>query len=347
MSPVHTGPSKDSPTRQGLLAGIVDAVRTHPGIANKSAIGLVTEVLGRTDWLTGPGDDGAVVDALGSTVVACGEALLPEFVATDPYGAGVAAVLTNVNDLAAMGALPLGIVDTIVANEQVARTVLEGMRHACELYDVPILGGHLTPHTGSPSVSAFGVGVTAQALTITRVSPGQRLMLACAVDGEMRTDFPFFRSFEARGKRCAGDVRVLASVAESGACVAAKDVSMAGLVGSLAMLLEWGGHGATVDLDALPTPEGVSLSAWLTCFPSFAFLLCVPAGREEDCAAPFRDRGLVASVIGEIDDSGTVSLRLGDQTETVMAVTDSPVTRLDRTSPDLSPDAPQTTGGAP
>ncbi|MFD0503755.1 AIR synthase-related protein [Streptomyces chiangmaiensis] len=162
----------------------------------------------------------------------------------------------------------------------------------------------------------------------------------------MRTDFPFFRSFEARGKRCAGDVRVLTSVAESGACVAAKDVSMAGLVGSLAMLLEWGGHGATVDLDALPTPDGVSLAAWLTCFPSFAFLLCVPAGREEDCAAPFRDRGLAASVIGEIDDSGAVSLSLGDRTETVMTVSDSPVTRLDRTSPGPSPAVLRTTEGA-
>ena len=39
-------------------------------------------------------------------VIACGEALLPTFVAADPYGAGVAAVLANVNDLAAMGLLP-------------------------------------------------------------------------------------------------------------------------------------------------------------------------------------------------------------------------------------------------
>ena len=59
----------------------------------------------------------------------------------------------------------------------------------------------------------------------------------------MRTDFPFFRSFDERGSRLAGDVRVLAAVASSGACVAAKDVSMAGLVGSLAMLLEWAGWG--------------------------------------------------------------------------------------------------------
>ena len=72
----------------------------------------------------------------------------------------------------------------------------------------------------------------------------------------MRTDFPFFRSFDERGDRMAGDVRVLPALAASGACVAAKDVSMAGLVGSLAMLLEWSRLGVTLDLDALPRPAG-------------------------------------------------------------------------------------------
>ena len=46
-------------------------------------------------------------------------------------------------------------------------------------------------------------------------------------------------------------------MASSGACVAAKDISMAGLVGSLAMLLEWSRLGVTVDLEQLP-----ALQAW-------------------------------------------------------------------------------------
>ena len=60
----------------------------------------------------------------------------------------------------------------------------------------------------------------------------------------------------------------LPALAASGACVAAKDVSMAGLIGSLAMLLVWSGLGATVDLAPLPRPSGVAVDAWLTCFPA-------------------------------------------------------------------------------
>ncbi len=313
-----------------MLDDIVEVVRSHAGMRSKSAIGLVSEVLGGSDWLSGPGDDGAVVDAADGKVVACGEALWPPFVRADPFGAGFAAVLTNINDLAAMGATPLGIVDTIVAPEDTARAALHGMRHASELYDVPILGGHLTPHDGEPSISAFGVGATGHPLSVTRIATGQSLLMCCALDGRLRPDFPFFPAFEQRGTRCAGDVRLLAQLAASGACVAAKDISMAGLVGSLAMLLEWGGFGTTVDLDALPVPPGVDLPQWLTCFPSFGFLLCVPPGREQDCVAGFHDRGLHAAAIGRIDGSGELRLRLGSATATVRDTTDAPVTGLAR-----------------
>jgi len=54
-----------APAMATELDRVVDAIRSHPGLWNKSAIGLVTEVLGPSDWLTGPGDDAAAVDAPG------------------------------------------------------------------------------------------------------------------------------------------------------------------------------------------------------------------------------------------------------------------------------------------
>jgi selenophosphate synthetase-related protein len=235
------------------LDGLAAYLRSHPALGAKGEIKLVSEVLGGGSWVHGPGDDGAVVPTRrqrgrGGTadqVIACGEALLPAFVAADPYGAGVAAVLANVNDLAAMGATPVAILDTIVGTAELAREVLHGMKDACEWYDVALVGGHLTVHDGAPALSAFGVGTAAAVLSTTHVAAGQSLVVAACTQGEMRADFPFFRSFDARITQLADDVRVLASVASSGACVAAKDISMAGLIGSLAMLLEWSRLGVT------------------------------------------------------------------------------------------------------
>jgi selenophosphate synthetase-related protein len=310
------------------LAGLVQTLRAHPGLRNKAPIALVREVFGASDWLAGRGDAGAVGAGGEGSLVVGGEAILPAFVARDPYGAGVAAVLANVNDLAAMGAVPLAIVDTVVADDAVARRALEGMRDAAGLYDVPVVGGHLTRHDGPPSISAFGLGRAGQVLSVRHVAPGQRLLLACVTEGSMRSDFAFFRSFDERGDRLAGDVRTLAAVATAGSCVAAKDVSMAGVVGSLAMLLECQRLGATVDLDAVPVPAGVALGDWLVAFPCFAFLLCAPPGREDDCARPFLDRGIHAAVVATIDDSGEVALAQGGRRECVMDLRTEAVTGL-------------------
>jgi selenophosphate synthetase-related protein len=319
-----------SGTERPTLAEIVAAARAHPGLRAKGPIALVAEVLGASDWEAGPGDDGAVVEAGSETLVVGGEAMLPAFVAADPFAAGVAAMLTNVNDLAAMGAEPLALVDTIVATEAVARRVLEGLHHASGLYRVPVVGGHLTIHDGPPALSAFGLGraTTGRVLSVRNAAAGQRLLLAGCVDGRMRADFPFFGSFDARGSELAGDVRVLAEVAASGAAVAAKDVSMAGILGSLGMLLECNGLGVTVDLDVLPRPTGVELVEWLGCFPCVVFLVCAPEGREAQCAQRFHDRALVAAVIGTLDDSGLLRVTAGGETATVLDVRTEPVTGL-------------------
>jgi len=331
------------------LADLAAAVRAHPGLAGKRAIGLVREILGPTDWLAGPGDDAAAVAECGThTILAGGEALYPPFVASDPFGAGVAAVLTNVNDLAAMGARPRAILDTIVADEDVARSVLAGIAHGAELYDVPIAGGHLTVREGPPAVAAFGVGEASAVLSARNAEPGLAVLLACCLDGTMRADFPFFASFEQRGRRMAGDVRLLAAAAEAGDVVAAKDVSMAGVVGSLGMLLEWRRAGAAVDVDALPRPAGVDLAQWLVCFPAYAFLLCVPAERVDACAARFREHGLTCEQIATLDDTGLVRLRRRDESATVLDLAREPVTGLATgESPSVGGSRPRKAPGSP
>jgi len=312
------------------LASLAGHLRALPGVRAKADIGLVADVLGGGDWYAGPGDDGAVLPDGAGAVVVGGEAILPAFVAADPYGAGIAAVLANVNDLAAMGARPVALLDTVVGTEDLTREVLRGLRWAAERYDVPIVGGHLTRTDGPPALSAFGVGRADRVLSATAAAAGQVLVLGCCLDGAMRGDFLFFPSFEQRGDQLAGDVRLLADLAAAGAAVAAKDVSMAGLVGSLAMLLEPRRLGVSVDLDSVPRPAGVPMADWLSCFPAFAFLLTCPAERVAECLGGFRDRGLTAAALGELDDSGRIRLTRGGRHATVFDLTREGITNLRR-----------------
>ena len=316
-----------APPESSSLDRLVDAVRSHGGLRAKRAIGAVRRVIETADPLSGPGDDGAAVEiSTAGSVIVCGEAMHPDFVASDPHGAGVAAVLANVNDLAAMGAVPRGIVNTVVAPASIAAEALRGMAEGAALYDVPIVGGHITEHQGQPALSAFAVGDADRVLSASRARPGQHLVFVCCLDGRMRTDFEFFTTLASQGPRLATDVRLLAEAARNGLASAAKDVSMAGSIGSLAMLLEPGRLGAEVDLDAMPAPPGMELDRWLVCFPTYAFWLATD--RFEECVDLFHSAGLAAAVTGTVTDSGVLVLQQGVESRDVIDLSREPVTGL-------------------
>lgn len=301
------------------LVDLAATIRSAPAWRAKAHIAVVRDVFGPSDWLRGPGDDGALVAVGREQVIACGEAILPAFVERDPHGAGVAAVLTNVNDVAAMGAVPLAIVDTVVGPDETCRAVLDGMRFASDLYEVPVVGGHLTNSADRVALSAFAIGrCPARPLSATRVAPGQLLALVACLEGRMRSDFPFFPSFDERGRQLAGDVRLLAKLAAEGVIEAAKDVSMAGLFGSLAMLLEPTRCGASIAVDAVPVPDGIALDAWALCFPCFAFLVTMAPGSEDRCRQAVEGRGLSYAPLATLDASA--ALRLTDRGDTVVLI---------------------------
>ena len=53
---------------------------------------------------------------------------------------------------------------------------------------------------------------------------------------------------------------------------AAKDASMAGIVGTVAMLAEASGCGAELDIARIPHPANALMADWLTCFPGYAVI---------------------------------------------------------------------------
>ena len=308
------GRDAEEPAGFADLAALAGLVRAHAGLTGKKALSVVGRILDTSDPLRGPGDDGALSAISGRVAVVCGEAIHPDLVAADPFAAGVAAVVANVNDIAAMGGRPEGIVNTVVGSEALAAEVLRGLRHAAGLYGIRVMGGHFTEHAGSSALSAFGLGHAVdggRTGSLARVEPGQKLVFACCPEGTMRDDFSIFTTLARQGPRLRVHIRLPAKALSEGQALAAKDVSMAGAIGSLAMLLEYRRLGARVDLDRLPRPEGVGLGPWLTAFPTYAFWFAGTPDGAPRCAARFRRHGLAAEVVGEITDDPKIVLRRG------------------------------------
>lgn len=313
------------------LEALADVIRAHTGLTSKNALATLPLLLDTSDPIGGPGDDGALLTVGSQKAIVCGEAIHPNLVAADPFAAGVAAVVANVNDVAAMGGYPDGIVNTVVGSQRLATEVLKGIRHACDLYGIKVLGGHFTQHLSVAAVSAFAVGTKAANDTsgsVTRVEAGQMLVFACCLDGDLRHKSTIFSTLTYQAPYLRDHIRLPAEVLHHDGAQAARDVSMAGAIGSLAMLLEYRQCGALVDLKLMPQPAKVELSAWLTAFPSYAFWFTAAAEDAARCVERFHNSGLAAAVVGTVTKDPTVVLRQGELTAEVMNLEQSAVTGL-------------------
>ncbi|MFC8044905.1 MSMEG_0567/sll0787 family protein [Nocardia sp. NPDC057353] len=229
------------------------------------------------------GDDGAPVP--GSDLIAACDAILPSMVERDPEWAGWCAVLVNLNDLAAMGAEPVGLLDAVGAPTRATLTrVMSGLAAAAQAWDVPVLGGHT--QLGVPAALA----VTALGRTPTPVRggggrPGHELRLTADTAGRWRPGY-HGRQWDSTSHRSGNELRALHRVVAWAAPAAAKDVSMAGIAGTTGMLAEASGVGAELDVARVPRPQDAALGAWLTCFPGFAMLTADRPGTPAPAAGP-------------------------------------------------------------
>ncbi|MCA1229221.1 MSMEG_0567/sll0787 family protein [Saccharopolyspora sp. 6M] len=251
------------------------------------------------------GDDGAPVP--GSDLVAACDAIVPAMVERDPEWAGWCAVLANVNDLAAMGAEPVGLLDAIGArNTAHAGRLVAGLRRAADAYGgIPLLGGHT--QLGVPgSLSVTALGRTAHPVPGGGGRAGHEVRLTADLGGGWRHGYRG-RQWDSTSHRRTPELRAMLGAVAAARPAAAKDVSMAGVVGTLGMLAEASGCAAVLDVARVPRPAGATLGDWLTCFPGFAVLTTDDAGSDPLPAGP-----ATGATCGELVRGGGVGLRWPD-----------------------------------
>lgn len=138
--------------------------------------------------LLGVGDDAAVIDPLGKRVVVSTD-LLVEGVHFDLSYVplkhlGYKAVIVNLSDICAMNALPTQIVVGLGVSNRFSVEALEelytGMKLACELYEVDLVGGDTTtsPSGLTLSVTAMGLADSEKIVSRGGASAGDLLVVS-------------------------------------------------------------------------------------------------------------------------------------------------------------------------
>ncbi|PLZ03814.1 sll0787 family AIR synthase-like protein [Burkholderia sp. WAC0059] len=305
------------------LAELVADLRESRGFRHKNDIAGVVESLARglpngardMGQAVALGDDcAAIPDGDGYLLFAI-EGMVGDFVRAMPWFAGYSSVMVNVSDICAMGGRPVAVVDALWSDGIAGATeVLAGMAAASSAYGVPIVGGHTNTRSDGAQLAVAIVGRARRLLSSFDARPGDRLMMAVDLRGAFEEPYPFWNaSVGASPERLRGDIGLLPLVAESGLCDAAKDISMAGTLGTALMLLECSNAGARIDLERVPSPPGVALARWLSAFPSFGYLLSVRESCVDRVKALFEAREIACETIGVVDASREVVVQRGDE----------------------------------
>ncbi len=300
-----------------MLKPLIDQVRAYPGIASKISLAPVISYFESRkdddschDSRFPNGDDCAILKTTKGYDLFAIEGFIPEFVVSDPWFAGWCSVMVNVSDITAMGGRSRAVVNALWdADQLISQQIFAGMQAAASTYRVPVVGGHTSHNSNATQLAVSILGHADYVLTSFNASPGEAIVVAMDHRGAFRPPYLNWNaSTDAPGERLRGDIELLPSLAEKGWLTGCKDISQAGLLGTLAMFMDCSQTGADVFLQQIPKPDDVGWQEWLCAFPSFGFLMTCPVDNVEKVVASFENRDIRAARIGTVTERPSIDV---------------------------------------
>ncbi|CEF56446.1 sll0787 family AIR synthase-like protein [Acetobacter ghanensis] len=314
------------------LNHMLHSLRTGRALAAKQDIAQVAAIFGQNATkVMRLGDDCAAIPDGDGYLLLASEGFQDSFVRAMPWFAGYCGVMVNVSDIAAMGGRPVAVVDALWSDTyEAAASILTGLHEGARTYGVPVVGGHTNMRSTHNSLSVAILGRARHLLTSFDAQPGEVLIAAIDLRGRWHDPHPFWDASSAlcgteAAVRLRGDLELLPCIAEDGLSRAAKDISMAGLLGTALMLAECSGVGMTITLDDIPRPAEAPMERWLSAFPSYGYLLTTRPEDAEAVMARFHGRGIAAAVIGQCNSTRRVDVASADERETFWDLASAPL----------------------
>ena len=305
------------------LESLAESIRSFEGVQRKKPIVDVTRSLGQTlgfsriGVVRSFGEDSAILDLGGEDyLLAAMDGIWHKLLLAAPEFAGYCSVLVNVNDVVVKGGEPLALLDMLsVGNMVMAQKIVKGVLLGCKKFGVPVVGGHLHPNSPTYSLSVTVLGrVPKNAVVYSDTAePGDVIVAAVDLKGRVHEQFTLAWDTTSWKNReyVEEKFRAMREIAGKHLATAAKDISNPGLIGTLGMLLEASRVGGRVDVSRIPKPVDVELERWVKMYPGFGVVLTSKPGRALECLEIFREAGVSAEIVGEVDDSRRLSITDG------------------------------------
>ncbi len=298
--------SFDGITRKFVLPSIIDKLRLESFNGNAPH---------------GLGEDSAAIGTESDEyVLLTTDGIVENLCLNFPRAAGFNAVLANVMDIYAAGGTPTSFAVALsYSNSGIGEALLDGLITGSQIFRIPIVRGHTNPHSSSTYVvgSATGKVMKANLLTAGGARSGDALLLLFDRVGQRGESYPLgWDSVTGRSsEEVVNRLSVMNELAHEKLLTAAKDVSVAGVIGTAAMMLEYSGCGGVLDLDSLDSsrPSEIPLDDWVRMFISLGFLVATSDDNLPKVRRIAEKHDLATTAMGHADDSKAIKLRLDDE----------------------------------
>jgi len=320
------------------LQALISNVRAHPGITRKRTIAEVLNFFPRTQGMNviaAYGEDAAVIDYGESVLLLAADGIMETLVKANPFFAGYYSILVNINDISAMGGIPLAIVDVIsMKEEKVCGQVMRGMESAVRKFGVPVVGGHTHPDCdyNAVDVAILGTAKKDEVLYSHTAEAGDDIIFAMDLDGFYPEKLEF--AWDTTSKKESDIVRrqmlIMNEIGKRHLAHAAKDMSNPGSLGTLGMLLETSGMGGSVDLDKVPSPKRVDYLQWLKSYQGCGFVLTCPPKCSKKVMGMFETVDVTAAVVGKVTKENKLRLKQGSEEGVLFDFSKDIITGCDR-----------------
>jgi uncharacterized protein len=292
-------------------------IRQYPGVTRKAPIADVFEHLvpcGIGKQLPNYGDDAAVIPSGDGFLLLCADGMMTDLLINEPYAAAKASIMVCVNDIYSMGGRPTAMVNVLACTDkEMRKEITRGLKNGCERLQVPMVGGHLHPDTPTPSLSIATLGFAKKVMRSHTALEGQNIVVCVDLDG--RPGCKTVMSWDANSGKSSAQLQqrlnILPEIAEKSLGTTCKDISNAGLIGTIAIMMENSGRGAVINLDRIPRPRGIDFEKWIICFQSYGFILSVEPELTPSVLNLFQKVNVAASVVGQVTDTHHVIINNG------------------------------------
>jgi len=312
------------------ISEIISTVRNYPGVRRKGPISKVIEALPifnnsylDLEIVAGYGDDSAGISHpdLGDVVLLlAADGIMESLIESDPYWAGYASVLVNVNDIAAMGGVPMAMVNILsCTKEETLEEILRGIRDGCCKFGVPMVGGHTHPdaHFDSLSVSIMGIVNKGSIIYSHTAETSDIIVFAFDMDGKITpgVSYSWDTTSHKTPLQAQAQIKALNILGGMKITTSGKDMSNPGMLGTLGMLLETSGKGGCVDLETIPVPNGLDFVHWITIYQGSGFVLTCKPENYSIIEEVLEEAGLTVRNVGEVTDGPEFKLQYRGRTE--------------------------------